>query len=115
MRISPTDINLGAIPFSHSYGFSNLVTPLIVQGTPVVASNDYLPQSTLDLANRFACTFAPLIPMVFEHLANAAHGEFATVRTFISAGAPLPPTTSRKFRERFGIAVHTFYGCSECG
>jgi acyl-CoA synthetase (AMP-forming)/AMP-acid ligase II len=115
MQISPTDINLGAIPFSHSYGFSNLVTPLIVQGTPVVASNDYLPQSTLDLANRFACTVAPLIPMVFEHLANAAHGEFETVRTFISAGAPLPPSTSRKFRERFGIAIHTFYGCSECG
>ena len=115
MGIEPDDINLGAIPFSHSYGFSNLVMPLLVQGTPVVVSNDYLPQSLVELANAHRCTVAPLIPMVFEHLATAAHGSFETVRTFISAGAPLPASTSRKFRERFGIDIHSFYGCSECG
>jgi long-chain acyl-CoA synthetase len=53
--------------------------------------------------------------MVFAHLAMAAHGQFETVRTFISAGAPLPATTSRRFRERFGVDIHSFYGCSECG
>jgi long-chain acyl-CoA synthetase len=115
MGITPSDVNLGAIPFSHSYGFSNLIMPLIVQGTPVVVSNDYLPQSLVDLANAYRCTVAPLIPMVFEHLTTAAHGEFETVRTFLSAGAPLPASTSRKFRERFGVDVHSFYGCSECG
>jgi acyl-CoA synthetase (AMP-forming)/AMP-acid ligase II len=115
MAIRPEDVNLGAIPFSHSYGFSNLVTPLILQGTAIVVSNDYLPQSILDLANRHRCTVAPLIPMVFAHLISTAHGRFETVRTFISAGAPLPPSTSRRFRERFGIDVHSFYGCSECG
>lgn len=117
MSITPSDINLGAIPFSHSYGFSNLVSPLVMQGTAVVISNDYLPQSIIDLSNRHACTVAPLIPMVFDHLASVqrGHGDFLTVRTFISAGAPLPPTTSKKFRERFGIDIHSFYGCSECG
>ena len=115
MDIRPGDINLGAIPFSHSYGFANLVMPLLVQGTPIVVSNDYLPQSLVDLANQHRCTVAPLIPMVFEHLATAAHGSFETVRTFLSAGAPLPASTSRKFRERFGIEIHSFYGCSECG
>ena len=115
MGIRPDDQSLGAIPFSHSYGFSNLVTPLLLQGTPVVFSNDYLPQSIVEMANRFGCTVAPLIPMVFAHLITAAHGSFESVRTFISAGAPLPPSTSRRFRERFGIEVHSFYGCSECG
>ena len=115
MGIRPDDLNLGAIPFSHSYGFSNLVMPLVVQGTPVVVSNDYLPQSLIELANHHRCTVAPLIPMVFAHLASAAHGDFETVRTFISAGAPLPATTSRNFRERFGLDIHSFYGCSECG
>ena len=115
MGIAAHDLNLGAIPFSHSYGFSNLVTPLLWQGTPVVFSNDYLPQSLIEIANRFRCTAAPLIPMVFAHLAAAAHGAFKTVRTFISAGAPLPASTSRRFRERFGIDIHSFYGCSECG
>ncbi|HKR63587.1 MAG TPA: class I adenylate-forming enzyme family protein [Thermoanaerobaculia bacterium] len=115
MSISADDLNLGAIPFSHSYGFSNLVTPLLLQGTAVVYSNDYLPQSIVDLANRHRCTVAPLIPMVYAHLASAAHGEFESIRTFLSAGAPLPATTSRRFRERFGIDIHSFYGCSECG
>jgi long-chain acyl-CoA synthetase len=115
MGIGPDDVNLGAIPLSHSYGFSSLVTPLLLQGTAVVVSNDYLPQTLVDLANRHHCTVAPLIPMVFEHLTVAAHGEFQTVRTFISAGAPLPASTSRKFRERFGADIHSFYGCSECG
>lgn len=115
MDIRPDDVNLGAVPFSHSYGFSNLITPLLAQGTAIVVSNDYLPQSLIDLANRHRCTVAPLIPMVFEHLTSTAHGEFETIRTFLSAGAPLPASTSRKFRERFGLDIHSFYGCSECG
>ena len=115
MEIGPGDVNFGAIPFSHSYGFSNLVTPLLAQGTAVVISNDYLPQSIVALCNRHRCTVVPLIPMVFEHLAAAADGHFDTVRTFVSAGAPLPPAASRRFRERFGRDIHSFYGCSECG
>jgi long-chain acyl-CoA synthetase len=115
MDIRADDINLGAIPMSHSYGFSNLVTPLLVQGTAVVISNDYLPQSVVNLCNRFSCTVAPLIPMVFDHLITAGDGEFTSMRTFLSAGAPLPAAVSRKFRERFGLPIHTFYGCSECG
>ena len=115
MDIRAGDVNFGAIPFSHSYGFSNLVAPLLVQGTAVVISNDYLPQSILALCNRHRCTVAPLIPMVFEHLTSAAEGGFETVRTFLSAGAPLSPSTSRRFRERFGREIHSFYGCSECG
>ncbi|HEX7150836.1 MAG TPA: class I adenylate-forming enzyme family protein [Thermoanaerobaculia bacterium] len=117
MGITAADLNLGAIPFSHSYGFSNLVMPLLLQGTAVVVSNDYLPQSIVDLCNRFGCTVAPLIPMVYDHLTTVPRGdgEFTTLRTFISAGAPLPAATSKKFRERFGIDIHTFYGCSECG
>lgn len=117
MGIGPDDINLGAIPFSHSYGFSNLVSPLVLQGTTIVVSNDYLPQSIIEFANRHRCTVLPGIPMMFDHLASIARGDgdFETVRTFISAGAPLPAPTSRRFRERFGTDIHTFYGCSECG
>lgn len=117
MGITPNDLNLGAIPFSHSYGFANLVLPLVLQGTPIVVSNDYLPLSTIALCNVHRCTVVPLIPMVFEHLAALPKedGELATVRTFISAGAPLTAPTSRRFRERFDADIHTFYGCSEVG
>jgi long-chain acyl-CoA synthetase len=115
MEIAPGDVNFGAIPMSHSYGFSNLVTPLLLQGTAAVIANDYLPESIVDLCNRHRCTVLPGIPMVFDHLAASGTGKFESVRTFLSAGAPLPPATSRRFRERFGRPIHTFYGCSECG
>lgn len=117
MQIAPSDLNLGAIPFSHSYGFGNLVLPLILQGTAIVVTNDYVPLSTLALCNRYHCTVVPLIPMVFELLGAQPKedGGFETVRTFISAGAPLTAPASRRFRERFGIDIHTFYGCSEVG
>lgn len=117
MAITATDRNLGAIPFSHSYGFSNLVTPLLYQGTAIVVSNDYLPLSILDLSNRFECTAMPGIPMVYEHLAQLprADGGFRSLSKFISAGAPLSAATARRFHERFGHRIHTFYGCSECG
>lgn len=117
MDIRPDDINLGAIPFSHSYGFSNLVTPLLLQGTPVVISNEYLPLSMIRLANDFQCTVLPGIPMIYDHLSQLPFddGRFSTVRTFISAGAPLSPIVSRRFRDRFGSPIHPFYGCSECG
>jgi long-chain acyl-CoA synthetase len=93
------------------------VTPLLIQGTPVVISNEYLPLSLIALANRHRCSVAPLIPMVYEHLASlpADDGVFENVTTFISAGAPLPASTSRRFRERFGRDIHSFYGCSEVG
>jgi long-chain acyl-CoA synthetase len=117
MEIGPGDVNFGAIPFSHSYGFSNLVTPLLLQGTAVVCSNEYLPLSMLAIANRFRCTVVPGIPLMFDLLSQLerSDGRFESVRTFVSAGAPLTAAVSRRFSERFGIPLHTFYGCSECG
>jgi acyl-CoA synthetase (AMP-forming)/AMP-acid ligase II len=117
MDIRGEDINFGAIPLAHSYGFSNLVLPLITQGTALVVSNDYLPQTIIDSCNRYSCTVLPGIPMMFDHLASMPRtaGRFRSVRTFISAAAPLPPSTSRRFRDRFGASIHSFYGCSECG
>ena len=117
MEIGADDVNFGAIPLSHSYGFSNLVMPLITHGTTLVFSNSYLPHTIIDFCNRYRCTVLPGIPMMFDHLASTGRtdGGFVTVRTFISAGAPLPASTSRRFRERFGKSIHSFYGCSECG
>jgi acyl-coenzyme A synthetase/AMP-(fatty) acid ligase len=117
MGIRAHDRNLGAIPFSHSYGFSNLVTPLLLEGVAVVISNDYLPLSILNMANTFRCTVVPGIPMMFDLLSQLpkSDGTFNTACTFISAGAPLSAQVSRRFRERFGAPIHSFYGCSECG
>jgi acyl-coenzyme A synthetase/AMP-(fatty) acid ligase len=37
------------------------------------------------------------------------------LRLCISAGAPLPAAVAKKFREKFNLSIHSFYGASECG
>src|SRR5204862_5012835 len=40
MGIYEIDLNLGVVPVSHSYGISNLLTPLIALGVPMFISRD---------------------------------------------------------------------------
>src|SRR5262249_23578365 len=66
MGISDADLNFGVIPISHSYGFSNLLTPLIVRGVPMVVSRDRTPRAVLaDLAHTNATVF-PGTPIFYQ-------------------------------------------------
>jgi acyl-CoA synthetase (AMP-forming)/AMP-acid ligase II len=116
MGITDTDVNFGVIPISHSYGFSNLLTPLIVRGVPVVLSRDRLPRAVLaDLARTRATVF-PGMPVFYQAFCEMETiPDLPQLRLCISAGAPLQPTIAEKFRQKFGLSIHSFYGASECG
>jgi long-chain acyl-CoA synthetase len=116
MGISDVDLNFGVIPISHSYGFSNLLTPLIARGVPMVLSRDRTPRAVLnDLARTKATVFpgTPVFYQAFCEMENAP--ALPKLRLCISAGAPLPLGVAKKFREGFGQSIHSFYGASECG
>ena len=116
MGISKADLNFAVIPVSHSYGFSNLITPLLVRGVPMVMSRDRMPRAVLDGLARTEATVFPGMPLFYQ-----AFGEMTEVpplpklRLCLSAGAPLSLAATRKFREKFGRPIHSFYGASECG
>ncbi len=114
MGLGEDDVNFGVIAFSHSYSFSNLITPLLCRGIPLVAAQDALPRAVLAGVAASGATVLPAVPAVF-HALSGVEGRMPGLRLCISAGAPLRPETARAFRERFGIKVHTFYGASECG
>jgi acyl-coenzyme A synthetase/AMP-(fatty) acid ligase len=114
MGIGPNDVNYGIVAFSHSYGFSNLITPLLCRGIPLVAAADALPRAVLAGVASTQATVLPAVPAIFQALAGV-EGAMPSLRLCISAGAPLSPSTAQAFRERFGKKVHTFYGASECG
>src|SRR5712664_3857542 len=116
MSISDVDLNFGVIPISHSYGFSNLLTPLIARGVPLVVSQDRTPRAVLaDIAKTDATVFPgmPLFYQAFCEMENIP--PLPKLRVCISAGAPLPIATAKKFREKFALPIHSFYGASECG
>jgi long-chain acyl-CoA synthetase len=116
MGIFDVDLNFGVIPVSHSYGFSNLLTPLIARGIPMVLSEDRTPRALLeDLAKTNATVFAgsPVFYQAFCEIENFP--PLLKLRLCISAGSPLPVAVAKKFREKFGLPIHSFYGASECG
>ena len=116
MEISDVDLNFGVIPISHSYGFSNLLAPLIARGVSLVLSQDRTPRAVVeDLAKTNATVFpgTPIFYQAFCEMENVP--PLPKLRLCISAGAPLPVATAKKFRERFGLPIHSFYGASECG
>ena len=98
MGISDIDLNFGVIPISHSYGFSNLLTPLIARAVPMVISRDRTPRAILgDLALSNATVF-PGMPVFYQAFCEMEHVPVLTkLRLCISAGAPLPVASLRDF------------------
>src|ERR1700736_3697425 len=116
MGISDVDLNFGVIPVSHSYGFSNLLTPVIGRGVPMVLSRDRTPRAVLDDIARTNATAFPGMPVFYQAFCEMTDvPRLPKMRLCISAGAPLPLAIAKKFRERFGLSIHSFYGASECG
>ncbi len=115
MGIVGSDVNYGVIPFAHSYGFSNLITPLLLRGVSLVASEDRFPRAILDGLVKTKATVFPGTPVLFQHLAQIDSPALPALRLAISAGAPLTRAVWEKFHARFGLRLHTFYGSSECG
>ena len=116
MGLKPDDINFGVIPFAHSYGFNNLITPLLNQGIALVCASDRLPRAISKNLLNSAATVLPATPAVF-HALSALEGRdpLGSIRLCISAGAPLPAETIRQFHARYRLRIHSFYGSSECG
>jgi long-chain acyl-CoA synthetase len=116
MGISDADLNFGVIPISHSYGFSNLLTPLIARGVPMVVSRDRTPRAILSDLARSNATVFPGMPVFYQAFCEMEHVPvLSKLRLCISAGAPLPRAVAKKFRGKFNLPIHSFYGASECG
>ncbi len=106
--------NIGVISLAHSYGFSNLVLPLLLHGIPLILVPAPLPEmlrrASHDLEN-FTLAAVPALWRVW-HDAGAIS---AKIRLAISAGAPLPLVLESAVFENFRLKIHNFYGSSECG
>lgn len=106
--------NLGVISLAHSYGFSNLVLPLLLHGIPLILESAPLPEMIRRAANQHSAITLAGVPALWRAWldANALSNR---VRLAISAGAPLPLSLEREAFGRHGLKIHNFYGSSECG
>jgi acyl-CoA synthetase (AMP-forming)/AMP-acid ligase II len=106
--------NLGVVSLAHSYGFSNLILPLLLHGIPLILAPAPLPEIIRRAAENESAITLPAVPAMWR----AWHDAGATpqnVRLAISAGAILAANLEQEIFESRGIKIHNFLGSSECG
>jgi acyl-CoA synthetase (AMP-forming)/AMP-acid ligase II len=114
MGLRPDWPNLSAISLAHSYGFSNLVLPLLLHGIPLVLVPSPLPEAVRRAAEGEPAITLAAVPALWRawHEAKAIP---PNVQLAISAGAPLPAGLEQAIFKSSALKIHNFYGSTECG
>jgi acyl-coenzyme A synthetase/AMP-(fatty) acid ligase len=114
MELRPDWPNLGVISMAHSYGFSNLVLPLLLHGIPLTLAPSPLLEIVRHAMENEATITLAAVPAMWSawHEADAIP---PNVRLAISAGAPLPLALEQAVFKTRGVKIHNFLGSSECG
>lgn len=114
MGLRPEWPNAAVISLAHSYGFSNLVLPLLLHGIPLILAGAPLPEQIRRIGRIAPAVCVPAVPAMWRAWADA-NAIGSHIRLAISAGAPLPLPLESDVLHRFGLKIHNFYGASECG
>lgn len=114
MGLRPDWPNLGVISLAHSYGFSNLVLPLLLFGVPLHLAPFPLPEAVRQAAGTMGGLTLPAVPAMWRTW-HATRSVPPNTRLAISAGAPLPAELEQAVHRDTGIKIHNFYGATECG
>ena len=114
MGLRPDWPNLGVISLAHSYGFSNLVLPLLLHGIPLTLAASSLPEAVRQAAADEHDITLAAVPALWRawHESDAIP---ANVRLAISAGSPLPLPLEQAVFAASGLKIHNFLGATECG
>jgi long-chain acyl-CoA synthetase len=113
MHLRPDWPNLAVISIAHSYGFSNLVLPLLLHGIPLVITSA-LPETVRKTADFYGGVTLAGVPALWRAW-HESKVITRNIRLAISAGAPLPLDLERAVFDSTQVKIHNFYGASECG
>lgn len=114
MGLRPDWPNLGVISLAHSYGFSNLILPLLLHGIPLILVPTPLPEMVRRAVEDEASVTLPAVPVLWRAWQEAGILS-PRIRLAVSAGAPLPVDLEETVFRTRGLKIHNFYGSSECG
>jgi acyl-coenzyme A synthetase/AMP-(fatty) acid ligase len=114
MGLRPDRPNLGVISLAHSYGFSNLVLPLLLCGIPLILVDGPLPEAVRRAAASADFVTLAAVPALWRTWQDA-DAIPKNVRLAISAGAPLSLALEQSVFNSCNLKIHNFYGSSECG
>lgn len=115
--ISGTDRVLVLSSISHTYGLLTAILPTLRQGGTLVFCTTPQPQDVLSTLHSENVTIIVGVPFHYELLANSTSDErpWSSIRSALSAGETLNPSTIDRFREKYGVYIGQVYGMTETG
>lgn len=115
MNLTPEIPNLCVISPAHSYGFSNVVLPLVLHGVPIHFASVPFPRVIEEIFSHHRALVIPAVPSIWRAWHRAGILKGAPVSLALSAGAPLSLELENDIFTASGLKLHNFYGASECG
>lgn len=115
MGLNAETPNLSVISLAHSYGFSNVVLPLVLHGVPVHLAPVPFPRVIEEIFKCHPAIVVPAVPSMWRAWHRAGILEGAPIALAISAGAPLALALEADVLAGSGLKIRNFYGASECG
>jgi cyclohexanecarboxylate-CoA ligase len=106
---------LSATPLAHQLGFILAVIVPIVLASPVVMQDVWNAKTALHRIREHGVTFGMGATPFLADLIETASKErdAATLRTFLSAGAPIPRLLVKRAREEINVKILSAYGMTE--
>ncbi len=114
--LAPNDVVLAVAPLFHITGAVINCAISLISDTTLVFTGRFHPDIVLEAFLRFGVTYTIGSITVFNAILELPHAgarHFASVKTLYSGGAPIPPATVERFRDRFGVYLHNAYGMTE--
>lgn len=116
MRLDDEDSVLGVAPLFHITGLVGHIAVAGLAGIPLVLYHRPDPSETLRLIEKWRPTFTVGAITVFISLMNATGASddaLASLTKAYSGGAPIAPSITEQFEEKFGVYIHNIYGLTE--
>lgn len=114
--IEASDAILAATPMSHAYAYGMAVMVPLVAGCNIVTTRSFEAAVIRRALAERRISILPAVPAMLDLLTFGAGDQLRqTVRCVLSAGAPLPDRTARRFFECTGMHVRPLYGTTETG
>ena len=113
------DVHLVVCPLYHSTAFGFCTLTFLLGGT-VVVLEEFRPEAFLDAVERHGVTVTALVPTMLHRILALPREvrlryDTSSLRTIVTAGAPLSGPLALSVLDAFGDVLFAFYGATETG
>ncbi|NKY58212.1 class I adenylate-forming enzyme family protein [Nocardia flavorosea] len=114
--ITTGDVVYALAPLFHITGAVVIGSLALTERTALVFTGRFHTDVAVDAIREHGVTYTIGSITAFNAMMNSKYASaehFRSVKTLYSGGAPVPPSTVERFRERFGHYIHNAYGMTE--